>query len=1281
MSSSNVIGKPNDEKEFEDRIAVLFRGILNDPGVKGVATRGKDQGGIDLIGHRDQDPFQPVGIQCKNKTTGRPLAPVDAEKDLRRALKTVPQFTELYVVTTASDDIKLDALATRLAQEEAEDGRDVQIRIWGWNELQRRIREDVKALRAFDPTYSPMAEEQLKVGLETQAAVGVLLENTSTIGVELAGFRKEKDRARDALEAQLDDRVDALRDLINAGQPRTALKMLRQFEGSLPPDASSVLKSRTQANIGFALLRLDDQDNAADAFTGAHALDPGTARARSFRVLALLLRRRHQEAFEAARLLLTEDPSDATAAGYLYQVAALSPVEPADPDDIVPAEVKSDQDVASQRLSWLRRWRHSEWLPAARSHLAAFPDLQTAKQSAGDAMLEHALKSHASGSADAQAASRPILEEGAALLQSHWDEIRSHENAATEAWRSVGLNLVTAYRVLRSLDDARRTSEQLLDIAPGLPDVVIAAAQVDVLSGQEADAVEKVGPLPDSANRTMVLGTALAALERWSDLSTLLTDERVLAAEGEQVTTLHLLRLHADLALGRVADPQAALAAAVADHAGDLRVLTGVYELAAEFEPALAEKYGEQARDALNGSSSFMARQALSRVATLNGSWETVIAALDGHTDSRSPLHVIAWLATAFANAPTRPRARQFFEALAEDILKLPRIARLAGAVASHRGDLSIAEEHLRVAFAGEPKDLVSLLMLHQVLIRDDRRSEATALIREADEQSFDAPPLELMRLAMLLRMVGEDDRSLALGFHVASRHRSDEDVVQAYPGLFFHSDSLPETVSRTDPAMLHNWFRLEEVHGEIVEGIVQEETLPDISSFPPDHPISLAIKGRAVGDEVRLYQGFGGEKVYQIKEVVHRYVWLLRDIMARHASRFPHATGMGVMTMRDGDVSPILEFIRSRQDIELGLLDQYRTLKLPLALLADLNRRSVLETSELIVKAGGELVTCLGTEAERKHATMHVRRARGRGAVLDTFTAWHAQQLSLLPAMRQFFGDLAVSRVTIDTLVQLKAETEVNLNREFLTIGFEGEQAVRQLHTPEETAQRVDWLSATIEAIRSSCSVLSIDGSDDLTFAGLEHGQLIQTMLEPVRIAAQRTALLVSDDLHFRQLAEATRQVPGAWLQVVARTLRSDKLIADTDYAHAVVRLSHLRHRHVAIDADVLLTLLTSDRDDAEALFGVAAGCLGGLNADIDSHVDVTAIFAQAAWNELLPDWRTGRAVGTVLASLIRGRDDWPTILSALQLRLRAMRGLDSYGSSRSLDYLDGWVRGHFLT
>lgn len=68
MLSSTIIPMPSNDKDFEEKCVPLFAGLLGDPNVKTFGARGMKQSGIDLIGTRDRDPAQPVGIQCKLKT-------------------------------------------------------------------------------------------------------------------------------------------------------------------------------------------------------------------------------------------------------------------------------------------------------------------------------------------------------------------------------------------------------------------------------------------------------------------------------------------------------------------------------------------------------------------------------------------------------------------------------------------------------------------------------------------------------------------------------------------------------------------------------------------------------------------------------------------------------------------------------------------------------------------------------------------------------------------------------------------------------------------------------------------------------------------------------------------------------------------------------------------------------------------------------------------------------------------------------------------------------------
>ena len=154
MGTSKVIGIPEREGDFERHCRVLFAEIVADPNLKPVATRGKNQGGFDLIGKRNGDPDKPVGIQCKNKPKGGKLDIDEVRSDIARMLAFEPPVTEIYVATTASDDHEYDKAALALCKAQKDAGRAVDIQIWGWDTLTDRILRSATALAAFDPDCS-----------------------------------------------------------------------------------------------------------------------------------------------------------------------------------------------------------------------------------------------------------------------------------------------------------------------------------------------------------------------------------------------------------------------------------------------------------------------------------------------------------------------------------------------------------------------------------------------------------------------------------------------------------------------------------------------------------------------------------------------------------------------------------------------------------------------------------------------------------------------------------------------------------------------------------------------------------------------------------------------------------------------------------------------------------------------------------------------------------------------------------------------------------------------
>ena len=157
---STQIRKPANETEFETTCVILFKEILNDPNVKRLGTRGQRQHGVDLVGNRDRDPKQVVGIQCKLKSGRSRLTDKEVRDEVKEALGYKPPLTEYFIVATSKDDTKLTQLAQQLMQDQETAGRRLHIQVWGWDTLQEKIDQYESAKQAFDPGFSPSIASQ-----------------------------------------------------------------------------------------------------------------------------------------------------------------------------------------------------------------------------------------------------------------------------------------------------------------------------------------------------------------------------------------------------------------------------------------------------------------------------------------------------------------------------------------------------------------------------------------------------------------------------------------------------------------------------------------------------------------------------------------------------------------------------------------------------------------------------------------------------------------------------------------------------------------------------------------------------------------------------------------------------------------------------------------------------------------------------------------------------------------------------------------------------------------
>jgi hypothetical protein len=153
------IGIPKNHADFERNSVVLFREILEDPGVKRLGREGQKQFGIDLIGYRKEKLTKLVGIQCKKKKPNQVLTEAEVRTEVRKALKYKPAISEYIIITTAENDRKLDQLAQQLTATQLQRGRRIRIQVWGWETLEESIDRFPAAKDAFDPGASPATKE------------------------------------------------------------------------------------------------------------------------------------------------------------------------------------------------------------------------------------------------------------------------------------------------------------------------------------------------------------------------------------------------------------------------------------------------------------------------------------------------------------------------------------------------------------------------------------------------------------------------------------------------------------------------------------------------------------------------------------------------------------------------------------------------------------------------------------------------------------------------------------------------------------------------------------------------------------------------------------------------------------------------------------------------------------------------------------------------------------------------------------------------------------------
>jgi hypothetical protein len=347
-----------------------------------------------------------------------------------------------------------------------------------------------------------------------------------------------------------------------------------------------------------------------------------------------------------------------------------------------------------------------------------------------------------------------------------------------------------------------------------------------------------------------------------------------------------------------------------------------------------------------------------------------------------------------------------------------------------------------------------------------------------------------------------------------------------------------------------------------------------------------------------------------------------------------------------------------------------------PLALISALIGKSSVELASQVVMQRNVIRTCVGTAEERKLALSYIRAAKERGAVLDTYTAWTAHSMGLLPVLKAFFRRVTIAQATLDELMQWRSRYEGPKDRPLMSVGYRNGEYLRMELTQEELAASRSTITSGIEALRKDLEALPTVAPEQLSeiestlIDVAPHG-----VLEPVFVALSNSFLLLSEDMHLRNVAQELHHVPGGWLQAVLLVCLEEGVIDFEAYAEAVAGLAIRRHDYITLTSPVLLKIAQQDQSHSLEKLRAAASFMATPTADVGSHWPVLWEAVRGVWHTDLGELRRKRAAGIFLERV-----------ACLLTRIDRLReGFDQMLKSENISpmlhtYIAGWRKGHFI-
>jgi len=1103
----------------------------------------------------------------------------------------------------------------------------------------------------------------------SQRSIHALL---SGLGARLNSASDDGKAKRDltAVESSLSREIDGYRDLLKAGFPSRASQFLRTLLAKLPEGATPYIRFRIKANVAYCLLQLDDKDGGLAWLDDAVDSAPTESKAIAVKVFAQVLREDFEGAVELAKEALAADQTNEDVAAHLVE-ASINLDTSFDPEPLVPLALRDRERILIARCV-LHRQRESRpaWWKVAKLGVRRFPESDMLRLFAAEAVVDEIAR------ATRNEVHRPLTESelkqlrrAAADLEAIWEGLKRSEIPNRDDGMSALTSAMIAYRLLEEKSKATAMAGEVIDRSEFEPALIV-AVQVALAFEDDALVDRGMAKLPDEGEAGFVKG--VAAMNKGEPERAAEILKRAAVPAHERVFVDAMIAL-APINETPAPEDEGILERVRAASSDEPRALVIVARMAKQRNLVdLANAANAEVLKAIGPGMSYPARLMIASYAYGCSDFGTVINVLDGHVDTSVLTKELQWLSDAHASEnPTRKRNLRFYERLAKPVRETTTIASGHASILLDFGKEKEAENILRRVVAEAPNDTFAKLKLAEALKRQGRDQEAAEVIVSADESKLVGPLGLRLTWAHALRESGDGLRALAFGYDLVRSHPNQPRIALGYVGLILGRDEVKIPLASAVAA--DTWVALESEAGERDAFIIDNgASFLGLDVVPPGHERAKRVMGLRAGDRFGA-DGLGDRsQTWTVKEVKSKYLHVLHVIMEEFERRFPATNGLWRFTMREGEVQPVLDLIKEQAE---GRRENARRLyvegHMPLAIAARALGSDVVSFAQYLRLLDIDIVTSGATPIDRDRGIETAREYRGVGAVMDTYTAITAAEIDALAPLKEWYGTLAVPRSCIDEIDGLLNHAKASLGRNAMSVAFHKGQFIRQNIDDAFLNRQIEALQTVRDRLLAHCEVVAValpdDVQDEVAAFTRETGR---EATDAMFLAQSLGSVLLSEDLHYRQISQGLTKVDGTWLQATFTTIHDTGALKDAALARFNAKLAFRRHGNLWLD--VPLMMLHFEQCDAEE-FNAVCHFLGSVGADMHAHTRLVAGFLSALWRRKDPGYKREAYTSIVLTALLRHQGgDWPLWL--------ALVGIVVGGNAHLARHLARWRRGHFL-